>query len=128
MDYKVIWKAFLDTEEPEFKKAFGFGKKDIRKVGVRRFVKANGWASTEDVVKWRTDKLHVTICPSCKKDFGIMDDSLGLCDKCVNLFDLNSFYEDIKKHAKTDQDIAKSLTYFYCSPRFRDNYRLNKVN
>ncbi len=90
-----IWSTFLKNEEADFVKRMGYGRREIKHIGVKKFIWMNGWSSTADVSKWRTDKLHVVICFNCHASFAIYrgEDNMGLCDKCEPRFDLNKLFK-----------------------------------
>lgn len=82
---KRIWDAFKGLPEEDlkhFEKFHGFGIPEIEAVGADVFVNAIGWESEDQVESWKTDKLHLMICPACKEDFGPFEMTSGLCDKC----------------------------------------------
>jgi len=124
-----IWVAFLKTEAAEFTKQMGYGPKEIHKIGIRKFVDANGWFLTQHVSRWRTDAWRVVVCPECGKDFGILSDDMGLCPKCLPRFDLNKYFGEIHKIVDEDKPelmgaaIGKAMVVFMGDPETRARYR-----
>lgn len=121
--YWRIWKKFLETEATDFVEERKLTIKEIKRVGYRKFIKANAWDKPEDVVKWRTDTLEVAICPHCHKDFGVLDDTLGLCPKCLPLYDLRTFWQEVNNTCNQNPDlIGKAITYFLAMKEVRTRY------
>jgi len=120
-----IWNKFLAEEEKDFKEKCHFGKEEITKIGIDKFIKANGWMSPDDVSKWRTDALHIMPCPECGEEFGIFDDNdLGLCLKCLPKFDLEKFWSDLFALAGEDAEkLAIGIRGFINFKSIRDSYR-----
>jgi len=127
LSYKKLWKLFLKTEADEFVCERKLTLEEIRKIGVKKFVRANDWRTEGDVSKWRTDVYDIIPCPNCGKDFGVMDYTLGLCNKCCSKFDLFRFYRDMKEVEDANsinsvEFAGKMLTLFLCAKPFRDSY------
>jgi hypothetical protein len=121
--YRRLWNHFLATEAVGFENERKLTIKEIKRIGVRKFIKANDWRGVDDVKKWRTDVVEVIPCPHCKQNFGIMDDTLGLCPVCLGKFNLNSFYRDV--YAACGEDpvrIGKSLALFMVDKNLRKQY------
>lgn len=136
----LIWTKFLAEEAKDYTETTGVSIKEIKAVGHKKFIEANGWESPSDVSKWRTDLLHVMPCPHCHNDFGIMDDFLGLCDKCLPLFDLNAFYTDLNNlHVSQNSGfvdgfvskanlIGKAIVAFMMDKKLRNHYLKKSIN
>lgn len=88
-DYHQIWGAFVDTEAKDFETAMGFGREEIERIGIFKFVDAYDWRNASEVSSWRTDKMHIIICPHCKSEFGIFE-NFGLCHNCRPHYDLEA--------------------------------------
>ena len=87
-----MWDELQEYSE-EFARYHGYNLDDAKKIGVRKFLKMEGWKGPEDVPKFKTDALHVSICPHCLEDFGIAEDIFGLCKKCKNEFNLKQMMD-----------------------------------
>lgn len=125
--YRKLWNHFLEHEATEFEEIRELTIKDIKRIGFRKFVKANDWHSVEDVSKWRTDFYDVIPCPHCLRDFGILDTHLGLCSTCYPKFNMERFYKDISGLGTGDKDISgKMMMLFLGSKPFRDSYLKNR--
>lgn len=126
--YWRIWRRFLETEATDFVEVRKLTIKEIKRVGYRKFIKANAWDKPEDVVKWRTDALEVFICPHCHKDFGVLDDTLGLCPKCIKLYDLRPFWQEVNETCAQDPvRIGKAITCFLAMKEVRGRFLVKKV-
>ena len=85
--YQKIWDEFLKHQD-DFKVMHGFGREEIKRIGMKKFINAEGWKDENDVVKFNTDALHIGICPSCNNEFGVSESNFCLCTKCKPSFDL----------------------------------------
>jgi len=103
-DYDRLWRHFTKHEAKEYEEYTGYSIEDIKKVGIRKFIDANDWFYNSDIKKYKTDINKVVICPECKKEFATFPDGLGLCTKCIEMFDLDKFDAAV---ASTDTDIGK---------------------
>lgn len=125
--YKKLWNHFLENEAEEFEQVRKLTVKEIKRIGIRKFVRANGWEKKEDVAKWRTDIYDVIPCPHCKKDFGVLDFTLGLCDKCRPKYDFSKFYNDMNNLCGDNYEKSGKLIAFFISlPSLREQYLKNK--
>jgi len=86
-EYYILWDAFVHTEEPEFKESMGYGREEIEKISIFKFIDAMDWKTASDIAKWKTDKFHIIICPHCKDEFAVFE-HFGLCHNCKPLYDL----------------------------------------
>lgn len=121
---KVIRKEVLNKHEQElwdelkkhadeFKEYHGYTIEDIRRISVRKFLKMEGWKTVEDVLSFKTDVMHIGICPNCLNEYGIYQDLFGICNKCKKQFDIKQLYSlssDIGKLAVAEFSIGKSLS------------------
>lgn len=82
-----IWDA-LQKHSTEFTQYHGYHLDDIKKISIRKFLKMEDWRGPQDVLSFKTDVMHVSICPHCLNDFGMAEDLFGLCNSCKKLFDL----------------------------------------
>lgn len=87
-----LWDA-LQEYASEFQQYHGYRLDDVKKIGVRKFLKMEDWKSPADVSKFMTDALHVSICPNCLDEFGTAEDLFGLCHKCKPTFDLKQMMD-----------------------------------
>lgn len=122
-----IWAAFLKGEAHDFAKEMGYGPKEIKAIGVRKFIAAHGWSRTDQVVSWRTDLWRIVICPGCGKDFGILNDDMGLCSKCLPLYDLNAYFAEVQRIVGEDTEkmseaLGKAIIAFMYSSELRAKY------
>ena len=119
----LIWKHFLLNEEKDFAEQMGYGKKEIKKIGFRKFLKAFDWTSLQHVGKWRTNVLNIIICPECKNEFGVLDDYLGLCDSCKKKFNIDKFYEEVDAVVATPENKSslrhRAVSMFLLDEKFR---------
>lgn len=122
MHYKEIWSYFLAVEAKEFEDVRKLSIKNIKRIGVKKFIKANDWHTEEDVAKWRTDLYDVVPCPTCNNDFGILDITMGLCEKCRKRYDLGGFYK-LLSCTKTQESQGKLVALFLSSKELRDVFR-----
>jgi hypothetical protein len=89
-DYQNIWDSFLSNEEETFKTIMGYGKTEIEKIGIEKFIDAFDWPDALAVDSYRTvDMFHIIPCPHCSRDFGNAEDDFGLCSSCKDLYDLD---------------------------------------
>ncbi len=129
LKYRRLWKHFLEHEAKDFEEVRKLTVAEIKRIGTKKFVRANDWRTIDDVQKWRTDIYDVIPCPHCYKDFGILDSHLGLCPKCYVKFDMKRFYEDVEKvetKSKTTEVAGKMMVLFLGSKQFRDSYLKNR--
>lgn len=123
-DHKEIWEAFLKNEHDDFKAKMGYGKKSIKKIGIKKFIEAMDWRSEEDVSKWRTDVYNIVVCPNCNNNFGIYQEKVGLCEDCQPKFDTDRFYDTLAANAKVDEARALAIPLlFFSNKEFRDKYK-----
>lgn len=87
-----LWDALQDHSDA-FMKYHGFSVGDIKRIGVRKFLKAEGWEKPEDVTAFMSDAMHLSICPHCMDEFGIAQDVFGLCRKCKPFFDIKQLID-----------------------------------
>lgn len=123
----TLWKAFLKQEEPDFREAYKFGKTEIEKIGVEKFFKTMGFEKKEDLSKWRTDVLHVCICPDCKKDFGIYE-FYSVCPNCEKKYDMSRVkraHTLTVSENKEEANPGEFLFAFMFSKQLRNFYLLN---
>lgn len=72
----------------EFEKFMGYGKEDITRIGIRKFVEKMGWTCENQVLSWKTDRAHIVPCVECSDDFAIFEMDFGLCNNCKEKYDL----------------------------------------
>ena len=130
--YRKLWQYFLEHEAKEFEEVRKLTVAEIKRIGFKKFVKANDWHTIDDVQKWKTDVYDVIPCPHCYRDFGILDSHLGLCSKCYSKFDMKRFYTDVDKVGTKSSAIAnpevagKMMMLFLGSKPFRESYLKNR--
>ena len=107
-----IWKSFLKTEEKEFREAFKFGKEEIEKIGVEKFIKAMGFKNADDVSAWRTYAMHLVICPDCGKDFGIYE-FYSVCPSCEKNYDMEKVHRMHTQIVKANNEEANPGEFLY---------------
>jgi hypothetical protein len=135
-DYQNIWESFLVNEEEAFRKLMGYGKTEIEKIGVEKFIDAFDWPDALSVDSYRTvDVFHIIPCPHCGRDFGNAEDDFGLCTACKDLYDL-TFLEEVitatqaeamelarKHHLSAVPNTKRSaLGNFVMDPEFREKF------
>lgn len=123
---KQIWKAFLDTEEQDFKKYIGFGKEEIERIGISKFLCAIGFKSTNDIKKWRTDRFHLTICPDCHNDFGIYE-LYSVCNNCIKNYRTKEIDTALTANTQSGYLAADFYQMFYMSKIVRDSFKINSA-
>lgn len=87
-----MWDELQNYAE-EFRQYHGYSLADVKKIGVRKFLKMEDWKGPEDVLKFETDLMHVSICPHCLEDFGMAEDMFGLCNKCKHEFNFKQMMD-----------------------------------
>lgn len=126
---KNLWKLFLENEASDFEKERKLSIQKIAKIGFIKFIKANDWRTEQDVCKWRTDALPVIPCPGCDCDFGVADETLGLCPRCIAKFDLSRFYGDVSRSlndlevSQKTEAVSRAFRAFMTERYFRERYR-----
>lgn len=121
-----IWENFLKTEEKEFREAFKFGKEEIEKIGIEKFIKAMGFKNADDVGAWRNYAMHLVICPDCGKDFGIYE-FYSICSSCEKNYDMEKVHKmhtQIVKANNSEANPGEFLYAFYSTKSLR-NFCLN---
>lgn len=123
-DYKKIWRAFLETETDDFKRMMGYGKKTIKRIGIKKFIDAMDWRNEDDVCKYKTDSYKVIVCPNCNLEFGIFQENIGLCNKCVPLFNMDNFWGSYGVLIdKNPEEASAMIGTFLAHKEFRDMYK-----
>lgn len=120
-----IWEAFKNIDEETastFFQMFGYGIKEIEKIGYEKFIAANGWTNKEDINSWMKDRLHLTICPSCVEDFGILETDSGLCESCKPFFHYD-LVGDFDTAISDGQGSIAPIAYFVMYKSFRDLFK-----
>ena len=115
-----IFEAFLKVE-PQFKEYLGYGKEEIEKIGVCKFVKAMGWTNVNQINSWKTDILHIVPCIVCGNDFAIHELDFGICKECSKEYDVNRISK-FMENAKYSGDIE---TYLAAQTALRDRIFLD---
>ena len=122
--YKEIWAAFLEKEEAEFVKQMGYGKKQIKKIGFKKFIDAMDWRSIDEIGSYKKDAMHIIICPNCTQEFGIYEINIGLCNICLPKFDMERFWKTYAAVGEMDKNESNGMLYYFLTiPEFRNNYR-----
>ena len=85
--YKVIFDEFMKHID-SFEKYMGYGRKEISKIGYKKFVEKMGWTNESQVLSWKTDRAHIVPCVECGDDFAVFEMDFGLCDSCKEKYDL----------------------------------------
>ena len=120
----ALWKIFLKNEEKDFKELYKFGKEEIERIGVNKFFSIMGFDKKEDLSKWRTDALHICICPDCKNNFGIYE-FYSVCSECEEKYDMSKVK---KAHTlmvaenKNEANPGEFLFAFMASKQLRNFY------
>ena len=112
-DYLEIWTEFLTNEESDFRQKMMYGKEEIERIGINKFIDTMDW-SLGETGKWRTDRMYVVICCNCKDNFSIYNHG-GLCPTCEKDFRLDDFLKICTS--------SKILEKFYFDPKFRNEYK-----
>jgi hypothetical protein len=124
-DYNNIWQEFLTQEEREFFEQMGYGKRKIKKIGIKKFIDMMDWRTVNEVSRWRTDRLHVIPCIHCQKEFALYEHDDGLCDKCKPKYDLNRLGETMYTNEQVEPGSSfKIKLSFMFDPDFRKMYLL----
>jgi hypothetical protein len=122
-DYNNIWKTFVTEEEKEFFEQMGYGKRKIKKIGIKKFIDMMDWRKPEEVSKWKTDRLHVIPCIHCQKEFALYEHDDGLCDKCKPKYDLKRLGETMYTNEQSEPGSSlKIKLMFIYDHDFREMY------
>lgn len=105
MNKKQLWEIFKAEELEDFSKLLGYGEKEIKKIGVKKFIAFSGWKTKEDLRKWRTDKVKIMPCQHCKSEFTTYQLDLGLCEKCKKEYDLKVFFDLVSGMAENPENL-----------------------
>lgn len=99
-----IFEAFLKTERIDYFKAHSFTVEDIVRIGIDKFVVANGWTQPRDVKTWRNNIVRIGVCPHCKDQFAtlIYEANHGLCRNCVPEYSSEAIQGFLIREAQTD--------------------------
>ncbi len=121
---KKIWNAFIESgEAADFEKEKKVEIFRIKRIGYKKFIKAMGWESVDDISRWRTNVIDVVPCVHCNKDFGTLDDHVGLCDTCFKKFDFRGYYELMANTCGNDPaKIGKMIYLFMVDKDFRKRF------
>lgn len=119
-----LWNEFLEKYEPEFKAYLGYGKDEIKRIGIDSFFKAIGWTKPEQLSSFKTDRMHIIPCIECGKEFAVFEDNYGLCDKCKDKYDLEEFSNFYRKILESDGVKAGNdlISGFFASPDYRKTF------
>lgn len=113
-----VFNAFLKTERIDYFKAHDFSVEDIVRIGIDKFVVANGWMQPGDAKTWRNNIVRIGVCPHCQDQFAtkIYEANHGLCRSCVPLFSSKAIQGFLIKEAQTEtytEDHASLAVNFY---------------
>lgn len=115
-DYKKIWNSFLENHADGFKNYMGYGKKEIKRIGIKKFIDYMDWRGIEDIYKYITDAVKVIPCTHCRNEFTTFQIDLGLCDKCKSKYDLDKFNDfcvaSDENNPGSSLGLIASFTYF----------------
>ena len=101
-DYENIWESFIINEAELFEEMMGYGIKEIKRIGVDKFIDAFDWPDPLYVNSYRvTDMFHIIKCIHCDNEFANMEQDFGLCPKCQELYDL-SYLEQVIEAAMVE--------------------------
>lgn len=124
--YNKIWSDFLKHHAKDFTKYMGYGVKEITEIGFKEFIDFMDWRTSDDIGRYRYDRIKVIPCQHCKKHFTTFQIDMGLCNECKEEFDLDKFGEACAASEAKDPGSAGGLvvmfTYF---EDFRSIYRKN---
>lgn len=108
-----VFEAFLKNERINYFMAHDFSVEDIVRIGIDKFVVANGWTQPRDASSWRGNVVRIGVCPHCKDQFvtKIYEANHGLCRNCVPLFSSKAIQGFLTKEAQSEdyQDNHASL-------------------
>lgn len=126
-EYDAVWESFLKVE-PEFAKYMGYGEDQIKSVGIKKFIDFMDWSLPSDVSRYKTDAVKVIVCQNCKKQFTTFQLDFGLCDKCKDDFDMDSFSKacELEERFNSGTSAGLIMMFTYLSD-FRELYRKNKT-
>lgn len=127
-EYKAVWDFFLKNHEREFKKAYGYGKEVIERIGFKKFVDAMDWSTEKDTSSWKTDVWHIMPCVHCDSKFTIYENHMCLCDACAPLYDVEYMEQLIANAASVDNGFSKKLYSTLTSKHNMDKFKILTTN
>ena len=130
MESNKLWNVFLEKYEPDFKEYMGYGKEEIESIGIDRFFERMGWDDESQLLSYKTDRMHIMPCIDCKKDFGIFEKDFGLCENCMEKYDLTEFEKYRESISATENhNYGRYITQlFVLSEAFRRSFLKEKSN
>lgn len=128
MKNNELWSIFLKKYEPEFKNYMGYGKEEIESIGVDLFFERIDWKEESQLKSYKTDRMHIMPCIDCKSDFGIFEKDFGLCEKCMEKYDLVEFEKYRESISATENhNYGRYITQlFVLSESFRKSFLKEK--
>lgn len=121
---RELWKLFCDTYEEDFKAYMGYGKDEIKKVGVEKFFDFTDWCSEDDIKKFKQDTLKIVVCPVCKKEYAVFPSEYGICKKCLKKYDTEKL-ELYLSSLKDEGQILDMLTLFAFDKEVRNTFLID---
>jgi hypothetical protein len=118
----IAMKTLHNEEWDQFFKTHGYGLEEIERIGYKKFIQEMGWSNKDQITSWRTDKIHVMPCPSCRDEFGLWESHIGLCSLCSPRF----FYylvDSINALEDINRAEVESSILFLADEKFREAFR-----
>ena len=118
---RQLWNLFLEKYEPEFQKYMGYGKEEIKKIGVATFFDFWDWTNEEEMSRYKEDILKVVVCPECGRHFSVFPSEYGICAQCLKKYDvkrLEAYLSTLSDEGK----ILDMLTLFAFDKEVRSTF------
>lgn len=118
---RQLWNLFLEKYEPEFQEYMGYGKEEIKRIGVATFFDFWDWTNEEEMSHYKEDTLKVVVCPECGRHFSVFPSEYGICSRCLKKYDvkrLEAYLSTLSNEGK----ILDMLTLFAFDKEVRDTF------
>lgn len=134
-----IFRRFATYEAADYFQEHTIRPEDILRIGIDKFVVANGWTRRTEVRAWRNYKVRLHVCPSCEDQFvpALMQQNHGLCRHCRKEFSnlaIRSYVTRNLEERETDEvetDQPSFLINFYAlfthDRAFRNMFRVDAL-
>lgn len=129
-----IWKKFVMEERRDYiLRQTTVSMDDIMRIGIDKFVVANGWESAKDVSSWRSNSVRMGICSECKDQFLplMFQFNHGLCKGCRPAYDVTAMQNYLTKVLATNERYVGAMDdammdfyiMFYVDEMFRNLFK-----
>lgn len=128
------FRRFMTYEAKDYFAKHTIKAEDILRIGIDKFIVANGWSCRSDVVKWRRNRVRLQVCPGCDDQFvpALVQQNHGLCIHCRKDFSnvairgyVSRMLYQLEDDATTDQPtfLVNFYALFANDKAFRDLFR-----